>query len=553
MRALRPSHQHTAYSATLLVTGAIALSRVIGYLREAYIAWAFGAGPRTDAFVAAFTLPDFINYLLAGGTASITFISIYTRYHSSGREKEAQHTFSIVISIMSALLAVFIAAAEWFTPEFTRWWFSGFDAAQVQLCVTLTRILLPAQLFFVIGGVTSAVLQSKRMFLLPALAPVIYNASIILGGLLGSHRYGISSLAFGALAGAFAGPFLINAIGAGRTGIGFRPSFHFGHAGFREWIVLSVPLMLGVSLVAADDWIMRYFASGGAGDITRLNYAKRLIGVPIAVIGQASGQAALPFFAKLFGEKHMAEFRTIVGRAIGRVAGASFLLTAWMMAAALPVIDLVYRRGRFSFTDSRETAALFFWFSVSLVFWAAQGLYARAFYAAGNTLTPMLAGTMITMVSIPVYGGVGNCIGHRNCCAHGCAGLVIASQTPGTGRRVAVEGIAEVAWNRKPCRIHRLFGIRRICSGWKPRRRLGFAGSGICNLGRSRVPGIVGYESQLAITRYRSRVASTAKPTPTGDRQPVAPSGPGFPLRPVLPGPWTRRPFVPVCGCRYHP
>ncbi|MGA3212164.1 MAG: murein biosynthesis integral membrane protein MurJ [Terriglobales bacterium] len=406
MRALRPSHQHTAYSATLLVTGAIALSRVIGYLREAYIAWAFGAGPRTDAFVAAFTLPDFINYLLAGGTASITFISIYTRYHSSGREKEAQHTFSIVISIMSALLAVFIAAAEWFTPEFTRWWFSGFDAAQVQLCVTLTRILLPAQLFFVIGGVTSAVLQSKRMFLLPALAPVIYNASIILGGLLGSHRYGISSLAFGALAGAFAGPFLINAIGAGRTGIGFRPSFHFGHAGFREWIVLSVPLMLGVSLVAADDWIMRYFASGGAGDITRLNYAKRLIGVPIAVIGQASGQAALPFFAKLFGEKHMAEFRTIVGRAIGRVAGASFLLTAWMMAAALPVIDLVYRRGRFSFTDSRETAALFFWFSVSLVFWAAQGLYARAFYAAGNTLTPMLAGTMITMVSIPVYGAL---------------------------------------------------------------------------------------------------------------------------------------------------
>jgi putative peptidoglycan lipid II flippase len=403
MRALRPSHQHTAYSATLLLTGAVALSRVIGYLREAYIAWAFGAGLRTDAFVAAFTLPDFINYLLAGGTASITFISIFTRYSSSGREEEARRTFSVVISVMSALLAGFIIAAEWFTPEFTRWWFSGFNDAQMQLCVSLTRVLLPAQLFFVIGGVTSAVLLSRRMFLLPALAPVIYNTGIILGGVLGSHRYGISALAYGALAGAFAGPFLINAFGAGRTGIGFHFSFQMRHPGFREWIALSVPLMLGVSLVAADDWIMRYFASGGAGDITRLNYAKRIIGVPIAVIGQATGQAALPFFARLFGENRMEEFRATVGKAIGRVAGASFLLTAWLMAASLPVIDLVYRRGRFNFTDSRETAPLFFWFSLSLVFWAAQGLYARAFYAAGNTLTPMLAGTAITIASLPVY------------------------------------------------------------------------------------------------------------------------------------------------------
>ncbi len=402
-RVLRPSHEHTAFSATLLLVAAMMVSRVIGYAREAYIAWAFGAGLRTDAFVAAFTLPDFINYLLAGGTASITFISIFTRYTSEGREQEAQKAFSVVITVMSALLAIFIVFAEVFTPQFTRWWFPGFDAGQVQLCAYMTRVLLPAQIFFIIGGVVSAVLLSRRMFLVPALAPIIYNLGIILGGVLLAHRYGIASLAYGALAGAFIGPFLINAIGAGRAGTSYRPSFQFRHPGFTEWLWLSVPLMLGVSLVAADDWIMRYFASGGAGDITRLNYAKRLFAVPIAVIGQATGQASLPFFARLFGEKRIGDFRSTVGQAIFRVAGASFLVAAWMMAAALPIIDLVYRRGRFNFLDSRETAAFFFWFSLSLAFWAAQGLYARAFYAAGNTLTPMVAGTIITVASLPVY------------------------------------------------------------------------------------------------------------------------------------------------------
>jgi putative peptidoglycan lipid II flippase len=121
------------------------------------------------------------------------------------------------------------------------------------------------------------------------------------------------------------------------------------------------------------------------------------------VLGQATGQASLPFFARLFGEKKMQDFADTVSGAIFRVAGASFLLAAWMMAAALPIIDIVYRRGRFNFSDLGETAIFFFWFALSLVFWAVQGLYARAFYAAGNTITPMVAGTLITLVSLPVY------------------------------------------------------------------------------------------------------------------------------------------------------
>jgi putative peptidoglycan lipid II flippase len=155
--------------------------------------------------------------------------------------------------------------------------------------------------------------------------------------------------------------------------------------------------------VTADDWILRHYASSVVGGISRLNYAKRLLAVPIAVLGQATGQASLPFFARLFNEKKLKEFATTVNDSVYRVSAASLLATAWMTAAALPLIDLVYRRGKFLFDDTQPTAVYFFWFSLSLVLWSAQGLYARAFYAAGDTLTPMVAVSVITAASLPIY------------------------------------------------------------------------------------------------------------------------------------------------------
>src|ERR1700736_4881880 len=403
LRFFRPSHQHTAFSATMLLMGAVMLSRGIGYLREAYIAFAFGAGPQTDAYVAAFTLPDWLNYVVAGGAASITFISIYTRFLAEKRDADAQKAFSIIITVMTAVMIVGTIIAEMFTPQFVRWMFDGFTPEQMELCVNLTRILLPAQIFFYVGGVVSAVLLSHRLFLLPAFGPLLYNVFIILGGVLGGRHFGIASLAYGALAGAFAGPFLASVIGAARMGTGYRPSFDVTNPAFREWVRLSVPLMLGVSLVTADDWILRHYASSGIGDIARLNYAKRLFAVPIAVLGQATGQASLPFFARLFNEKRLKEFGTTVNDSVYRVSAPSFLTTGWMMAAALPLIDLVYRRGRFLFSDTQTTAIYFFWFSLSLALWSAQGLYARAFYAAGDTWTPMAAVSIITAASLPIY------------------------------------------------------------------------------------------------------------------------------------------------------
>ncbi len=382
----------------------VMLSRIVGYARELYIAWAFGANKMTDAYNAGFTIPDWVNYLVAGGTASITFVSIYSRFLAEKREADAQKTFSIIITVMTSVLVVGI-----FTPQLNRWMFGGpkgFNAEQLALCNHLTRILLPAQVFFYVGGVVSAVLLTHRRFLLPALGPLIYNLFIILGGVFFARQAGIASLAYGAVAGAFAGIFLISALGAARMGIGYRISFDIRNPAFLEWVRLSVPLMVGVSLVTADDWILRHFASGSTGAISRLNYAKRLFLVPIAVLGQAAGQASFPFFARLFEEKRLAEFASTVNNSVSRLASLALLASAFMISTSLPLIDLAYRRGHFTFIDSQVTAPYFALFSLSLAMWAAQSLYARAYYASGNTLIPMLATTSIFLASLPMYAGL---------------------------------------------------------------------------------------------------------------------------------------------------
>ena len=231
---------------------------------------------------------------------------------------------------------------------------------------------------------------------------------------------------------------------------------------------LSIPLMLGVSLVSADDWILRYFASGGAGEISRLNYAKRLFAVPISVLGQATGQASMPFFARLFGEGKRKEFADTVNQSVYRISAVSVLSSAWMMAAALPLIDLVYRRGRFSFQDSQETALYFFWFALSLALWSAQALYARAFYAAGDTITPMVASTIIVrgiaahlLDSLPSFRRhrPGDCLGcrHPACIPSVLAWLLSRKKLVALGE-YAVDGTGQSAGHGQSLPVVPAFG-----------------------------------------------------------------------------------------------
>jgi putative peptidoglycan lipid II flippase len=187
----------------------------------------------------------------------------------------------------------------------------------------------------------------------------------------------------------------------------------------REWVRLSLPLMVGVSLVTADSWIIAHFASSTGGAISLMTYAKRLFTAPMAVLAQAAGVASMPFFASLWSKQRHYEFATGVADSVSRVSSLGLLAASAMVALAVPLVELLFMGGRFSPADARECAGYFAVFSVSLFLWSAQAIYSRAFYAAGNTFLPMAAGTAVTLLSLPVYWSL-----YR---WHGAMGLAVAS------------------------------------------------------------------------------------------------------------------------------
>jgi putative peptidoglycan lipid II flippase len=405
LRAFRLSHKHTAASATLLLSAFALLSRIIGLIRDKYIAYTFGAGPQTDAYNIAFNLPDLVNYLLIGGAASISFVTILSRYREQGRDEEGEVALSVILNTMVLVLGSALLIAEFLTPFYIRIYSKG-DPAQDALAVYMTRILLPGQLFFFAGGVLASVALVRKQFGYQAVSPLVYSTGIILGGILGARWLGIPSLAWGALVGAICGPFLVNAVAARRAGVHWRPVLDRHNQGLREWIRMSIPMMLGVTVVFMDTQILQFFAKHETGDITRLMNAKKLFTAPMAIIGQAAGAASLPFFASLYSANKMEEFRGAVGRSVTRIACVALLLASLMVALAGPICDLVLRGGHYTRADSMRTAMFLAIFSLSLALWSSQAIYIRAFYAAGQTLPPMVAGTIITIVSLPIYWGL---------------------------------------------------------------------------------------------------------------------------------------------------
>ncbi len=383
---LRPTHAHTAFTATLVLMASAFFSHIIGLVRIKYIAWLFGRGMEADAFNAAFVLPDMISYFLVGGAASITFVTILTRYRETGREEEGQRSLSVILTTMFLVLGAAIVLGEIFAPLYIHWWFNGFDPVKTALCTRLTRILLPAQLCFFAGGVFGAVLLVRKQFSVQAFSPLIYNLGTIAGGLFLVHRLGVSSLAIGTLSGAFLGPFLLNAVFARRAGTRFRLILDWRDPGLREWVRLSLPLMVGVSLVSADNWIIAHFASNTSGAVSLMTYAKQLFTAPMTILAQAAGAASMPFFASLWSKERHYEFAVGVADSVSRVASLGLLAASAMVALAAPLVELLFMGGRFSPSDARECAGYFAIFSISLFLWSAQAIYARAFYAAGNTL-----------------------------------------------------------------------------------------------------------------------------------------------------------------------
>lgn len=409
-------------AAALLAASAL-LSRGLGLGREMLIAGLYAASGSVDAYRASFTLPDLLNYFIAGGALSITFVPMFSAYLARDDEAGGWRLFSTVATTMGVVLLAFTLAGEALAPRVVAWMNPGFamggaNPARLNLAIAMTRIVIPAQLAFYVGGLLQSTLFVRGIFWPAAVAPLIYNLGIILGGVLLKPWLGIEGFSYGVLAGALLGP-LGMPLWASRRRVRYRWNLSPRDPGFLEYLKLSLPLMIGVSLVTLDEWLVRYFASAQSGEIAQLGYARTLMMVFFALLGQATGQAALPYLTRLFQRGEETAMETMLARSAQQVVFLAVTAAGALIAMAVPLTAALYLHHRFTAQDTYATSGLLVFFAIGLVGWSLQAVIVRGFYARKDTATPMLIGTLIAVAAIPMYRWLYHAAGPR--------GLALAS------------------------------------------------------------------------------------------------------------------------------
>ena len=410
-----PPHQHSTSQArtigiaSAIWAGSIFLSRIMGLVREQVIGRTLGASRQADLYFASFTLPDFLNYLLATGALSIVFIPIFLKYLERGEGDRGWEAFSVIANFVLLAGSFGIALLMVFARPLTNIVAPGFtNLDDVDTLVRLIRIILPAQFFHVIGGLLSAALQAQDRHFLPAMAPLVYSACIIVGGLVGADYAGLGTdgFAWGVLVGSVLGPFALPLYGCLKTRMHWYPILSLRNSDLRHYLWLSFPIMIGFSIVVVDEWIIKNQASYlTEGALSYLQYGRTLMKVPIGVFGMAAGVAAYPTISRMVAAGSVVEAYGVLCRAVRLMLIATFAAQVCMTLAGFEAAYLIWGLfgSRFSVADAQATGTILLYLCLGLGGWAAQTVISRGFYALGSTWLPTIVGTIIAFVMVPFY------------------------------------------------------------------------------------------------------------------------------------------------------
>lgn len=392
-------------AAAAIMVGAIMASRLLALVRDMVISYYFGAGMVTDAYNAAFRLPDLFYYLIAGGALSSAFIPVFTEYLTRRDEDNAWKVFSVFGTAIFLGLAVLILLGEAFTEALLRPLAPGFAEEKLRLAASLTRIVLPAQLCFFLGGLMMSTLYARQHFLIPALGPLVYNIAIIVGGAVGGAVFGpvtgVYGLAWGVLAGAFVGNIVMQGWAVSRLGMRYRPSLELRHPGVAKVAKLMAPVLLGLSLPQLCVILTTPFASGfGDGPVTWLANANKIMQLPLGIFAQGLSVAIFPTLSALAAQGDLVGLRRQFSLGLRSILFLTLPSAVFIIVLATPITALLFQRGRWTWTDTEATAAATVFYSLAIFAVSAQQIVNRGFYAMQNTVTPMLVGTFATLAFV---------------------------------------------------------------------------------------------------------------------------------------------------------
>jgi putative peptidoglycan lipid II flippase len=407
MRALEPGN---LVRATAIVSGAILVSRVLGLFRTSFFAYVFGASRAADAFTYAFTLPDVIFNIVAGGALASAFIPVFTDYLINRRDrKTAWHVASAAFNISTLALMIFAAGCIVFADPILRLTvpplFShrpGETPLGPQV-VTLTQVMLLQPILLGAATMGVAVLQARQRFLLPAIGQVIYNVGLIGGiaatyvdirwGVFGGHL-GIMGPTWGVVAGA-ALQFVILIPGLVRAKMRYRLTFDLVHPGVRHMFALMGPRIFNsaasYAAIIVTTNFLAYISVTGNADAVNYGYrtAFSLMLLPLGLFGMAVSQAAFPTLSALVADRQWPRLRSTVMRTLRGMIYLAVPSALGLAVLAAPISRLLLAHGHFAVSDVSIVATPLIYFSIGLVGLATDEVLVRCFYALHDSRTPV--------------------------------------------------------------------------------------------------------------------------------------------------------------------
>ncbi len=443
-----PSVARSAGIVSLAVMG----SRVLGLVRELVFAAFFGAGFATDAFIIAFRIPNLLRDLFGEGALSAAFVTTFTQKLNDEGEKSAWRLANLVNNGLFLVLSLIALLGIIFSPQIVGLLMDmspkrgTFDPGTAQLtfdlAVQMTRIMFPFLLMISLAAVAMGVLNTKGIFGIPASASTMFNVGSIFGGLLCAYFFapdyiaGIASaiwhgqppqlsqssaaraiigMAIGTLIGGVC-QWLIQVPSLRKVGYRWQPILSFRDDGVRQVMKLMAPAILGAAAVQVNVLVSTNFASSlGEGPVSWLNYAFRLIQFPIGVFGVAISTATITKTAREAAQGKLDEFRKTIASSLRLTMLMTIPSTIGLVVLAQPIIGMIYERGRFTASDTNQTAEALMFYAIGLTAYSAIKVLAPAFYALKDTRIPMVASVLsiitnyfVAKLSIESFG-----IGHR--------------------------------------------------------------------------------------------------------------------------------------------
>lgn len=389
-------------NASLVLAIAAVASRVLGWVRLVVIGSQFGATRELDAYFAAFLIPDAIFQLVVAGALFTALVPVFVSLRAREQDAEAWRLASSVINALVLVLALLSLVMALFAPALVPLVAPGFDAPTTELAVRLTRIMLLSPVFIGLGAVVTGLLNSYNRFGVPAMAPLVYNVSIILAAIFLAPFLGVEALAIGVAVGSLA-HLAVQLPSMSRVGQRYDLIMDLRSPAVRSVAMLMGPRTLGLAAGQLNLIVSTVLASGLAeGSVTAYNYAFQLSQIPVGIVGVSIAVALFPTLSHDAALGRVSEIRRQVGGALRVITFIALPVTAIMVVLREPLTSTIVEYGLFGPEAADRTAGALLYFALGLAAHSAVQVLVRAYYAMHDTRTPVLWAIVAVALNVPL-------------------------------------------------------------------------------------------------------------------------------------------------------